>query len=90
MVVASHNNIRSIVSASSTQLQVLDLRNNRDLSKLPDRFFVDLKRLWQLEVANTSIDESSLLELTDWSAFEARSHKKGDKRHSSLNLYELQ
>ncbi len=89
MVVASHNDIRSIVSASSTRLQVLDLRNNVDLSKLPDSFFVDLKRLWQLELGNTSIDESDLRSLPSWSKFKTRSQQKGDKRFSFLNLYDL-
>ena len=89
MVVASHNDIRSIVSASSTRLQVLDLRNNVDLSKLPDSFFVDLKRLWQLELGNTSIDESDLRSLPSWSKFKTRSQQKGDKRVSFLNLYDL-
>ena len=89
MVVASHNDIRSIVSASSTRLQVLDLRNNVDLSKLPDSIFVDLKRLWQLELGNTSIDESDLRSLPSWSKFKTRSQQKGDKRFSFLNLYDL-
>jgi hypothetical protein len=89
VVVASHNDIRSIVSALSTRLQVLDLRNNVDLSKLPDSFFVDLKRLWQLELGNTSIDESDLRSLPSWSKFFTRSQQKGDKRFSFLNLYDL-
>lgn len=89
MVVASHNDIRSIVSTTPTRLQVLDLRNNVDLSKLPDSFFVDLKRLWQLELGNTSIDESDLRSLPSWSKFKTRSQQKGDKRFSFLNLYDL-
>ena len=77
------------MSASSTRLQVLDLRNNVDLSKLPDSFFVDLKRLWQLELGNTSINQSDLRSLPSWSKFIDRSQQKGDKRFSFLNLYDL-
>lgn len=91
MVVASDNDIRSVVPvASSASIQVLDLRNNRDLSKLPESFFVDLKRLWQLEVANTSIKEASLSVLPGWTNFKGRTLERRDKRLSSLNIYELQ
>ena len=90
VVVARGNLISNIVTAPCSTIEVLDVRDNWNLSKLPDAFFCDLDRLVQLELGNTAIVERELEEMTGYKAFAERSQLRKAKRYEFVREYDLQ
>ena len=80
----------NVDSGSPSCIQVLDVRNNPNLAKLPDGFFRDLGSLVQLEMSGTALVEKDLRHLPEYEAFKLREETRRRKTHDFVREYNLQ
>jgi hypothetical protein len=89
VVVASGNDVQAVVTSNS-KIEILDVRNNRNLAELPAPFFKGMAKLAQLEMAGTMLVEKKLEELEEYASFAKRNRARKDKQHAFVRDYNLQ
>jgi len=92
VVLAAGAGVETVITSAPTApngIEVLDVRGNRNLTRLPDGFFRGLGSLVQLELSNTAVEERDLRELDGWDGFVERRRKRKDKAHLFVNEYTL-